>query len=420
MTNILIIGATGSIGQVTREYLLQNPDDQLTLMARHTSRLQPINPARERVIEGSVTDQASLQHALVGQDVVFAALSGDLPQMAKALVAGLKAAGVDRLLFISSMGIYNEIPANIGSSGNLNQNPVLAPYRQAADIIEASNLNYTVIRPGWFDNGSTDYQVTHKGEPFGGHDVARASIADLVMRLAHDANFGRRDSLGINRKQGEKMKLLILAANGQIAQIVEQRVLTEPQFAEVQLTLGLRRAQRLADLATNDRVQLREVDLENPQSVDAAMANQDMVFVAVVDHDGDNAMTKNVIAAMKAHHVDRIVFTNILGLYNEVPGEFGRWNLSQVASGLKAAQTSDQLLAESGLTYTTLRLPWLNDRDEVNYTITTRHEPYLGVSGSRQSVADVVLKIVADPTVAANDSIGIADPATQGQTRPVY
>lgn len=216
------------------------------------------------------------------------------------------------------------------------------------------------------------------------------------------------------------MKLLILAANGQIAQIVEQRVLTEPQFAEVQLTLGLRRAQRLADLATNDRVQLREVDLENPQSVDAAMANQDMVFVAVVDHDGDNAMTKNVIAAMKAHHVDRIVFTNILGLYNEVPGEFGRWNLSQVASGLKAAQTSDQLLAESGLTYTTLRLPWLNDRDEVNYTITTRHEPYLGVSGSRQSVADVVLKIVADPTVAANDSIGIADPATQGQTRPVY
>lgn len=216
------------------------------------------------------------------------------------------------------------------------------------------------------------------------------------------------------------MNLLILAANGQIARIVEHRILTEQTFAEVELTLGLRRPERLADLAANPRVTVIDVDLENAVSVDAAMTGQDMVFVAVVDHDRDNATTRNVIAGMKAHHVDRVIFTNILGLYNEVPGEFGRWNLSQVASGLKAAQTSDQLLADSGLTYTTLRLPWLNDRDEVNYTITTRHEPYLGVSGSRQSVADVVLKIVADPTFAANDSIGMADPATQGQTRPVY
>lgn len=216
------------------------------------------------------------------------------------------------------------------------------------------------------------------------------------------------------------MKLLILAANGQIARIVEHRILSQQAFADVELTLGLRRPNRLAELAANPRVTVTDVDLENAASVAAAMVGQDMVFVAVVDHDRNNAMTRNVIAGMQTHHVDRIIFTNILGLYNEVPGEFGRWNLSQVASGLKAAQTSDQLLAESGLTYTTMRLPWLNNRDEVNYTITTRHEPYLGVSGSRQSVADVVLKIVADPTFAANDSIGIADPATQGQTRPVY
>lgn len=200
MTNILIIGATGSIGQGTRNYLLQNTTDHLTLMARHTDRLANLDAAREHVITGSVTDAAALQHALVGQDVVFAALSGDLPHMATTLVAGMQRAGVDRLLFISSMGIYNEIPASIGAGGNLDHNPVLAPYRRAADIIEASPLNYTIIRPGWFDNGSTDYEITHKGEPFGGHDVARASVADLVMRLAHDPSLGSRDSLGINRK----------------------------------------------------------------------------------------------------------------------------------------------------------------------------------------------------------------------------
>ncbi|WP_225047678.1 NAD(P)H-binding protein [Lacticaseibacillus kribbianus] len=216
------------------------------------------------------------------------------------------------------------------------------------------------------------------------------------------------------------MKLLILAANGQIARIVEHRILNESKFADVQLTLGLRRPERLAALSRNPRVHLLDVDLESPQSVAAAVAGQDLVFVAVVDHDRDNAMTKNVIGAMQQHHVARVIFTNILGLYNEVPGEFGRWNLVQVRAGLAAAQRSDQLLADSGLTYTTLRLPWLNDRPEVRYTVTSRSEPYVGVSGSRQSVADVVLRIVADPGFAANNSIGMADPATQGEDRPVY
>lgn len=216
------------------------------------------------------------------------------------------------------------------------------------------------------------------------------------------------------------MKLLILAANGQIARIVIDRILKEATFKDVDLTLGLRNSQRLASLQDNDRVQVIETDLEDAQSVSTAIAGQDMVFVAVVDHDVDNAMTNNVIAGMKAHHVERVIFTNILGLYNEVPGEFGAWNRQMVSAGLDAAINSDRLLAASGLMYTTLRLPWLNDRDEVNYSITHRNDAYEGVSGSRQSVADVVLRIVADPDFGANDSLGMADPATQGEVRPVY
>ena len=216
------------------------------------------------------------------------------------------------------------------------------------------------------------------------------------------------------------MNLLILAANGQIARIVEQRILQEPEFAGVNLTLVLRRSQRLAALAANPRVKLVEGDISDPAVLDQAMTGIDLVFVAVVDHDGQNRPTKAIIQAMNAHHVQRIIATNILGIYNEVPGEFGRWNLASVRSGLAAAIKADQLLAASGLDYTTLRLPWLNDRDEVKYTVTHRAEPYLGVSGSRQSIADVVLQIVADPTRFSRDSIGIADPATQGEDRPVY
>ncbi|MBA1392361.1 oxidoreductase, partial [Lactobacillus sp. XV13L] len=214
------------------------------------------------------------------------------------------------------------------------------------------------------------------------------------------------------------MKVLILAANGQIARIVERRILTEPAFNKVNLTLGLRQSQRLADF--NKQAHVLEVDLTKAADVELAVAGQDLVFVGVVDHSPQNVITKNVIAAMKKQNVQRIIFTNILGLYNEVGGEFGRWNHEQVLPGLQEAINSDRLLAASGLKYTTLRLPWLNDRDEVKYTITTRKQPYNGVSGSRQSIADVILQIIANPSLFVNESIGIADPDTQGEERPVY
>ncbi|BDR52931.1 NAD(P)-dependent oxidoreductase [Bombiscardovia nodaiensis] len=201
MARVLIIGATGRVGSTTRDYLLERSEDQLTLMARHTQGLGQLDFSRERVITGSVTDSSKLQEALQGQDAVFAALSGNLTTMASSLVKGMDAAGVKRLIFISSMGIYDEIPASVGASGNLSHNPMLADYRRAADVVEGSDLDYTVIRPGWFIDGEDpDYQITHKGEPFGGHDVCVSSIADLVMKLIHDPHLGLHDSLGINRR----------------------------------------------------------------------------------------------------------------------------------------------------------------------------------------------------------------------------
>lgn len=216
------------------------------------------------------------------------------------------------------------------------------------------------------------------------------------------------------------MNLFIAAANGQIAKIVENRVLNEPAFQDVNLTLFLRHADRLSALKDNPRVTLVEGSLDDAAGLTQVLKGQDEVFVAVVDHTSDNAWTKNIIAGMQENGIKRVLFTNILGLYNEVPGEFGAWNLQMVRSGLPAAINSDKLLADSGLDYTTLRLPWLNDRDEVKYTVTHRNDQYDGVSGSRQSVADLVLKLVSEPTLDVKDSVGLADPDTQGLDRPVY
>lgn len=198
MKKVLIIGATGTIGGAVRQTLLNETDDQLTLFARSASRLK--TSERETVIAGDVTKDSDLDKAIAGQDVVFVALSGALGQFAKTIVAAMARNHVTRLLFITSMGIYDEIPASIGASGNLSHNSMLRSYREAADIIEGSNLNYTVIRPGWFTGGSVDYEITKKGEPFGGHDVSISSIADFVKDAIADDNYYSHDSVGLNSK----------------------------------------------------------------------------------------------------------------------------------------------------------------------------------------------------------------------------
>lgn len=198
MKNVLIIGATGNLGSAARQAILAGTDDQLTLFARSANRLQINDDSREKVISGNVMNDADLDKAMAGQDAVFAALSGNLGAYAKQIVAAMDRNQVSRLVFITSMGIYDEIPASVGASGNLSSNPVLQTYRDAADEIEASDLNYTIVRPGWFTDGPVNYEVTRKGEPFGGHDVSVSSIADIVMKLVNDDTLYSKDSIGIN------------------------------------------------------------------------------------------------------------------------------------------------------------------------------------------------------------------------------
>lgn len=214
--------------------------------------------------------------------------------------------------------------------------------------------------------------------------------------------------------------VLILGANGQISRLVIERLLAETDY---HLTLFLRRSHRILDLVNSyqNRITVIEGDIHNAEQVVEATKKQDLVFVSMVDHDIDNAITKNVINAMKQNRVSRVISANVLGIYDEVPDEFGRWNKVTIGkAGLDSARNSDKLYELSGVTYTTLRLPWLNDRDEVDYVITHKSELYVGVSGSRQSMADVVVRIAKNLDFLANDSVGIANPSTQGSTRPVY
>ncbi|MBI1173085.1 NAD(P)H-binding protein [bacterium] len=195
MPRILIIGAHGQIAQVATPVLLAHPEVSLTLFLRRANRLEGRWPAdRVRVVEGDATDPAALQAALRGQDVVYANLSGDMARQARAILTAMRAEGVRRLIFVSSMGICGEVPGETYRS-------VLDPYRDAALAIEASEMDYTILRPAWLnDDDTVAYGTTRKGQPFVNPraTVSRRSVADLIEKLALTPGLESRQSLGIH------------------------------------------------------------------------------------------------------------------------------------------------------------------------------------------------------------------------------
>ena len=87
-----------------------------------------------RFVEGDVLDTKTLEAAMAGQDVVYANLAGELEQQARCIVKAMEKTGVKRLIFVSSMGIYDEVPGERFGS-------ILDPYRKSASLIEASGLD---------------------------------------------------------------------------------------------------------------------------------------------------------------------------------------------------------------------------------------------------------------------------------------
>lgn len=190
MKHVLVLGATGSLANVVIPVLLKNPDIKLTLFARNINPLSKISADNVCLVQGDVLNFVQLNEAMQGQDIVYANLAGSLKEMANNVVKAMKNQHLKRLIWISSMGIYDETGQSHGA--------ILQPYRDSAKVIEQSGLDYTLIRPAWFTNDAAiDYKLTIKGQPFIGSQVSRRSIAALIDKLIQRPDYAIGESLGI-------------------------------------------------------------------------------------------------------------------------------------------------------------------------------------------------------------------------------
>lgn len=207
MLNIALLGATGTAGSVlVRKILSDIPDCHLTLFARHAENTR-IQESRMTVVNGDATKMDDLRAVLKGQDVVYSAISGyQLPQIAKNLVAVMSEYDLKRLIFMGAVGIYNEIPEEIDGQDNVDNEPAQVPNRQAVDVIEASDLNYTILRPGYLRDGEEDdFVLTVKGEPAKGYITTISSVIKLALQLIQDENLYSRESVSITREYRKKI-----------------------------------------------------------------------------------------------------------------------------------------------------------------------------------------------------------------------
>lgn len=200
MTKVLVLGAGGQIAHHVIAALAHDDGVEMTLFLRNAKRISN-PPANARIVEGDVLHRVQLDAAIGGQDIVYANLTGeDLDDQARAVIASMQSVGVKRLLFVLSLGIYDEVPGAFGEWNRRTIGEELKTFRRAADFIEASGLDYTILRPAWLtDEDEIDYETSQKGELFKGTVVSRKSVADLIVKIIQSPDSHIQANLGINK-----------------------------------------------------------------------------------------------------------------------------------------------------------------------------------------------------------------------------
>ncbi|WP_268912338.1 SDR family oxidoreductase [Lentilactobacillus sp. SPB1-3] len=211
-------------------------------------------------------------------------------------------------------------------------------------------------------------------------------------------------------------KVLILGANGKIARLAEEELLSD---TDISMKLFLRNASRLT--ATDSaRQEVIEGDSTDKESLKSAINGVDVVYANLSGSNIED-QAKNVVAAMDESGVKRLVWISTLGIYDEVPGNFGKWNHEMLDGGyLETYAAAAKVIEGSDLDYTIIRPAWLSNKDIVSYEFTEKGEPFKGTEVSRKSIADVVVKLIQDPSKEVRHSIGVNQPNTDGDKPSFY
>ena len=206
--------------------------------------------------------------------------------------------------------------------------------------------------------------------------------------------------------------ITILGAAGQIAQKLTATLLT---YTDMHLTLyGRQLSTRLhPEILEHERITVIEGSFQNPAKLEEAVTNAEIVFVGAMESGSDMAA---IVKALSRKNVRRVIGLSMAGLSGEFPAALEKWTFDSLPiSYVQGERQARNVLRESNLNYTILRLTWLyNDPENTNYELIPEGVQFNDAQVTREAVVKAIFDIlhVDDETPFHRASIGIGEPGT--------
>lgn len=211
MAAILVIGASKGIGFETVKALAAE-GHAVRGMARHPEALAAV-PGDVTPWAGDATDADALHAALEGMDAVVMTLGVSLGALfrpvtlfsraTEALIPELQAAGIRRLVVVTGFGAGRAA----ASISRLEYLPFRAFLGRAYDdksrqeaMVEASGLDWTIVRPGILTNGKRagTYKVLVAPEEWRNGVISRGDVAHFIARVIGEGSHLREAPVIVN------------------------------------------------------------------------------------------------------------------------------------------------------------------------------------------------------------------------------
>ena len=198
MKKVVLFGTTGRTGRYITERLQKETDMELTVMVRNPVKIKGMNLEHVTVVRGDALNAEDVRNALEDQNILICSLSGDVKPMAENIVSALSDTPIRRIIWITGMGIHNEMKGINGVFLRMLAKR-MPEYIEAADLIAQATVNTTLLRCGGITDGdNSQYDLSEEGtQPQGKLSVERAAIAECIAAMINDESLGENASLGI-------------------------------------------------------------------------------------------------------------------------------------------------------------------------------------------------------------------------------
>lgn len=197
--NLIIFGATGSVGQHLTEQAL-TLDYNVTAFSRNPDTLE-IRHRNLKKFRGDVLDATTVKKAIQGHDAVICALGAGSKGTVRSkgtlhIIKAMQDLNIRRLICLSTIGVGD-------SWDNLNffwkyimfsllLRKAFKDHVQQEKTIKMSNLDWTIVRPGAFTDGPKTETYKHgfsSSHSSAGLKISRADVAHFMLRQLTDETY---------------------------------------------------------------------------------------------------------------------------------------------------------------------------------------------------------------------------------------